>query len=139
MLIRLATSPAVNPRKQGATMAVKQRQHNEWFRPVSLGNRKTCPTCKAKLATIQGIGNVWSWGEYHNAKWRTVAYFCRQCFASEVAARLASHTGDCGCTINLVGKGCELPNWLTLRLPGIVASESRHSLVGAEGGCNAEA
>ena len=116
----------------------KQREHNEWFRPVSLGNRKSCPSCKRKLPIVPvGLGltareQVWSWGEYVNAKWRTVDYFCQECFRENVAAKLLAHTGDCGCTINLIGYRCELPDWLTLRLPDIVAAESRHSMVGGE-------
>lgn len=57
----------------------------------------------------------WSWGEYHNAKWRTVKHFCSQCFAEEVRKPLLEHTGDCGCTINLVVREAPQPEWLTLK------------------------
>ena len=93
-------------------MKTKLRQHNEWFRPISLGNRKSCPTCKNKLKPREMI---WSWGEYHNAKWRTVKHFCSQCFAEEVRKPLLEHTGDCGCTINLVVREAPQPEWLTLK------------------------
>lgn len=93
------------------TRKMKVRTHNEWFRPVSLGNRKSCPTCCLKLLPEE---SVWSWGEYVRAKWRTVAYFCKQCFESRVRTPLVAHGGDCGCEINLVGYHCKLPDWLAL-------------------------
>lgn len=89
----------------------KLRSHNEYFRTVSLGNRKSCASCKAKLP----IGEViWSWGEYANAKWHTVDYFCVACFP-QIKAKLVDHADDCGCHFNLIGYGGQkLPNWLTL-------------------------
>jgi hypothetical protein len=112
-------------------MKTKQRTHREWFRPVSLGNRKTCPNCKAKLVpsiagglnsarehewlTAPARESIYSWGEYHNAKWHTVKHFCRQCWP-ELARDIVAHTAGCGCVVELVGKGCTLPQWLTLPL-----------------------
>lgn len=88
----------------------KVRSHNEWFRPVSCGNRKSCPRCSAKL-----LGeSIWSWGEYAIGKWRTVKHFCQRCFAEAVLKPLLGHAGDCGCTIELVGYHCSLPAWLSL-------------------------
>lgn len=112
----------------------KQRVHNEYFRTVSLGNRKTCPTCKAKLTRSlvqpETTGpyyqqeSIWSWGNYVNARWHTVDYFCRQCFATTVAARLLEHADECGCAIELVGyRGERLPPWLTLSAAIDAASE----------------
>lgn len=89
----------------------KQRNHNEWFTTVSLGKRKSCPCCKAKLESGESI---WSWGEYVRAKWRTVKHFCKNCFVDEVQTPLASHTGDCGCTVSLVFKGASQPDWLVM-------------------------
>ena len=90
--------------------AKKVRQHNEHFRTVSLGGRKSCPSCRAKLAEGE---SVWSWGEYHHARWYTVRHFCKECFKSDVKDPLLGHAGDCGCKINLVGHD-KLPDWLTL-------------------------
>jgi len=90
----------------------KLRQHNEWFRTVSMGNRKSCPCCHEKLEPGESI---WSWGEYVCAKWRTVKHFCKNCFVKEVQTPLAAHAGPCGCTINLVGYRSSLPAWLTLK------------------------
>ena len=90
------------------------REHNEWFRTVSLGNRKSCPECRTRLDERE---SVWSWGEYAYGKWRTVRYFCKHCFKAEVQKRLLDHAGPCGCKINLVGKGDLLPDWLTLDCP----------------------
>jgi hypothetical protein len=97
---------------RGQAMAAK-RNHNEWFRPVCLGNRKTCPNCRQRLSIGESI---WSWGEYRNARWHTVAHFCRQCFSDTVCEHLLEHAGQCGCTITLVGKGCSLPVWLSLAI-----------------------
>ena len=97
---------------------MKQRTHNEWFRPVSLGNRKSCPTCHKRLLAGESI---WSWGEYRIAKWRTIKHFCYQCFRKEVLEPLLSHTDDCGCRIELCSNGSSLPMWL--RLPSDDLSE----------------
>jgi hypothetical protein len=90
----------------------KVREHNEWFRTVSLGDRKSCPTCSKKLPKGE---SVWSWGEYVRARWRTVMHFCVECFPTHVQVPLTDHVDGCGCKINLVGYGGEkLPAWLTL-------------------------
>ncbi len=94
---------------KGKVMA-KQRQHNEWFRPVSLGNRKSCPECHVKLAHNESI---WSWGQYVNAKWRTIKYFCKECWPA-IRGELNEHTGDCGCVVNLQMYHCTGPDWLSL-------------------------
>ena len=88
----------------------KQRQHNEWFRTVSLGGRKSCPTCGAKLNGEP----IWSWGEYVRAKWRTVKHFCKECAAKEVLQPLAAHADGCGCVVNLTSNCDRLPEWLVL-------------------------
>lgn len=111
----------------------KQRTHNEYFRPVNLqavyedatnalgqiyrrlvgwaSSRKSCPNCKAKLAPYE---YVWSWGEYIHGRWFTVTHFCRECYPVEVKGKLQEHTANCGCKVQLVGKGCNLPVWLQL-------------------------
>lgn len=89
----------------------KQRMHNEWFRTVSLNNRKSCPCCKKKLEQGEAI---WSWGNYVCAKWRTITHFCKNCFDNEVANRLKSHTDECGCTVQIVIRDSKSPEWLTL-------------------------
>jgi hypothetical protein len=89
----------------------KQRVHNEYFRTVSLGGRKSCPECKEKLPRGEYI---WSWGEYVNAKWRTVRRFCVQCWP-DIQRDLEVHKSECGCDFQLVGyQGTTLPPWLTL-------------------------
>lgn len=90
---------------------MKQRNHNEWFRKVSLGNRKSCPTCRAKIEQGESI---WSWGEYIRAKWCTVKHFCKKCYDAEVRQPLLAHSGPCGCTITLQIREHEKPEWLTL-------------------------
>lgn len=88
----------------------KVRSHNEWFRTVSLGGRKSCPNCKAKL----NGESIWSWGEYRNAKWRIIKHFCKECFESEVKEPLIKHVEGCGCEVNLITKGESKPEWLTI-------------------------
>lgn len=90
------------------------REHNEYFRTVLMSNRKSCPNCHEKLHG----GSIWSWGEYQNARWYAVQYFCEQCWdkgSQNPKERLIAHRGPCGCAFNLVGyHGEKLPGWLTL-------------------------
>lgn len=88
---------------------MKQRSHNEYFKVVSLGHRKSCPTCHAKLGENE---HVWSWGEYVRANWRTVKYFCKECFHKEVVSLLLEHSCSCHCVINLVVRERDVPEWL---------------------------
>lgn len=92
---------------------MKARNHNEWFRTVGLGGRKSCPCCDTKLEAGE---QIWSWGEYVRGKWQTVKHFCKSCFQAEVADKLRDHQAECDCNITLVAKGCRLPEWLTLKL-----------------------
>jgi hypothetical protein len=87
-------------------MPKTQRVHREWFRPVSLGNRKSCPTCGEML----GKGSIISWGEYQYGKWRTVKHFCRKCYKTEVKPLLEEHAAECGCTFELMNA----PEWLKI-------------------------
>lgn len=88
------------------------RRHNEHFCTVSLGGRKSCPTCNRKLPDGE---SVWSWGEYVRARWRTVLHFCVQCYDAEVKRPLLAHAGPCGCEIVLCSyQGERLPDWLNL-------------------------
>lgn len=89
---------------------MKVRNHNEWFRTVSLGNRKSCPNCRQKLETGESI---WSWGEYLYGKWRTVKHFCKNCYNEDVRQKLCSHAAECGCNVTLQVKE-QAPDWLTL-------------------------
>ena len=76
-----------------------------------VSSRKSCPYCLAKLEPDEF---VWSWGEYRIGKWNTVRHFCKSCFHTTVREPLLEHAGNCGCNISLIGKGCELPSWLTI-------------------------
>ena len=98
-------------------MATKMRIHREWFRTVSLGNRKSCPNCKETLP--QGE-KIWSWGQYVRAKWQTIQYCCGDCFPTDVIPRLREHAAGCGCTFALevkLGFDEVRPAWLTLEEP----------------------
>lgn len=93
----------------------KQRSHNEWFGRVARGGRKSCPHCLSKLAEGESI---WSWGVYHNAKFRRIMDVCKQCWHS-VRGMLTEHTAGCGCTVNLCARSGDgpLPKWMTLDVP----------------------
>lgn len=88
----------------------RKRNHNEYFRIVSLGGRKSCPTCKSKLADGQ---RIWSWGNYIYGRWHTVKHFCRECFEEQVREPLIDHADDCGCSITIICRDYQ-PSWLTL-------------------------
>jgi hypothetical protein len=96
---------------KGERTPMKVRTHNEWFRTISLGNRKSCPTCGHKLDESESI---WSWGEYVHGKWNTIKHFCKYCFVEQVRDSLEIHKDHCGCTIELVGQGVKLPFWLRM-------------------------
>ena len=85
-------------------MRKDNRVHREWFRSIV----KTTCSCGAKKT------QVFSWGEYICGKWRTVDYVCEACFKPSVLPRLKAHMGECGCSFELVGKGSQLPPWLTM-------------------------
>jgi hypothetical protein len=90
----------------------KPRTHNEWFRSVSLGNRKSCPSCKAKLEAGESI---WTWGQYLYGKWHNITHFCKNCVLECVVTPLCNHVADCGCKVEFIGKGEALPRWLTFQ------------------------
>jgi len=90
------------------------RTHNEFFSPVSLGNRKSCPTCGEKLKLGE---SPWAWYEYVRVQKRLVMYFCRSCFTTSVVPRLREHAAGCGCVFSLqvqIGFNQQKPEWLTL-------------------------
>jgi hypothetical protein len=92
-------------------MAKRAVVHNEYFRSVRLGGRRSCPCCHSKLRSGE---QIWSWGEYVRGKWYTVQHFCQQCWG-EVENRLQGHAFQCRCSFQLVGYGGEqLPAWLSL-------------------------
>ena len=81
----------------------KARIHNEWFQPIK---KTSCP-CGCKKT------EVFAWGNYVNAKWRTVDHFCAACFTKRVLSRLLDHARPCGCAFALNARnGYCLPAWL---------------------------
>lgn len=78
----------------------------------STSSRKSCPACKAKLEPNEFI---WSWGEYVNARFRSITHFCKSCFKVNVLDPMAKHTDECGCRIEFRRRGSiPMPAWLTL-------------------------
>ena len=75
--------------------------------------KKKCENCKALL--VEGESQ-WSWFEYAGMRHAVIQRFCIECWP-EVRDKLNAHTGDCGCTVNLIGYHCELPPWMTLDVP----------------------
>ncbi len=88
----------------------KTREHNEWFKAVELGGRKSCPECHAKLEPREWI---WSWGEYVRMRFTRIRYCCKACFPT-VVADIRRHTDSCGCTVNLIARIAPRPEWMTL-------------------------
>ena len=85
---------------------IKQRVHNEWF------NKVKATTCECGTKKTE----VWTWGEYVNARFRAILRCCAACFKERVLPRLKAHTDDCGCTFELkptTGSG-PLPAWISL-------------------------
>lgn len=81
------------------------RIHNEWFMPLA---KRSCPCGQKKT-------EVFAWGEYHCAKWRTVDHFCRTCFEHRVLNRLIAHAGPCGCVFELKARtGYSIPDWIKM-------------------------
>jgi hypothetical protein len=99
----------------------KQRVHNEWFQPVqkqAYGGGSRCPCGCSKKDRIKAGQDpqMYAWGEYVHAKWRTIKYFCHSCYNKEVLEQLAMHANGCGCIFQLnprSGHG-PLPTWLQL-------------------------
>ena len=90
------------------------RIHREWFRSVSLSNRKSCPCCRTKLLHNE---QIWSWGEYIRGKWHTIRYCCRFCFNDSVRLPLERHATQCPerCEIVITAYAGEtLPSWLCM-------------------------
>ena len=84
------------------------RTMHAYFRTVSLGNRRSCPTCKMKLGFDE---EIWSWGDYQTGMWHTVAYFCQGCYRLTVQQRLLNS----GYKVFLKGyRDAPLPKWITL-------------------------
>lgn len=92
------------------TRKVKPRTHREWFRVVSRGNRKSCSHCRQKLDDKEWI---WSWGEYRNAKFRSIRDVCKKCWP-ELKTELNKHVAGCGCKVEIECRGAEQPAWLNL-------------------------
>lgn len=89
----------------------KVRIHNEYFQSVT---RKACP-CGSNSRRGAPKNQVFAWGEYHIAKWRTVDYFCEVCFTTRIIPQLVSHAGNCGCTFELKARsGHSIPDWITM-------------------------
>ena len=97
-------------------MKKKIRHHNEFFRSIALGNRKSCPTCHIRLDGYP----ILSWGEYRSARWYTVDHFCHRCIKRVVLDRLISHVGPCTCIIDFQWRGVGAhPDYLPIQISEI--------------------
>ena len=97
-------------------MPRKKPPVNLWFRPVSLGGRKSCPTCYAKVRPNEELH---SWVEYVNGKARLVDHFCRSCFGRIVLHKVMYDYGYA--TYPLTWEGRELvwhglPVWAKVKV-----------------------
>jgi len=88
------------------------RKHKEWFRPVLLRGRKSCPNCNHKLPDRE---RVWSWGQYNRSTWKTIMHFCKHCFIQDIKPNLERHVVSCDCSVELVAYSNNLlPEWLNI-------------------------
>ena len=92
-----------------------QRVHGEYFQAIT---RKSCP-CGSNSVRGGVKHQVYAWGEYVRAKWRTVDYFCEKCFQTRVIPQLIAHAGGCGCTFELRARsGHSIPSWIRMPQQG---------------------
>jgi len=90
---------------------MSQTPKNIYIRSVSLGRRKTCPTCHSKL----GNEKIYSAGEYIGVNWRNVAdYFCISCFDRLKDIINIFQIKNSRKVEILPYRGEEIPTWLTL-------------------------
>jgi hypothetical protein len=90
----------------------RPRIHNEWMRAVQRGNRKSCTECHEKLDPGESI---WSWGEYHNVRFRNIRDVCKKCWP-QLTKLLVDHERQCpeNCTIQIICMGSSRPWWMVL-------------------------
>ena len=82
---------------------------NIYIRTVSLGNRKSCPTCLRKLNGQL----IYSAGEYINAKWNNIQHFCSLCFQDNLKHYCEVYKTKTGKEINFVSyQSTKIPDWL---------------------------
>lgn len=73
-----------------------------YFRQV-MKRRKSCPNCRTKTEEVYSVG------EYVNAKWRTVQYLCGNC-TKDFLFRVKEFEKRQTCIITFVGyRGEEVP------------------------------
>lgn len=84
---------------------------NIYIRTVSLGKRKSCPTCSLKL----NDRSIYSAGEYINAKWNNIQHFCELCFSTNLKKDCEIYETKTGKEIKFVSyQGTKIPEWLHL-------------------------
>lgn len=90
---------------------MKEKIYNIFFQPTV---RKSCH-CGSNSKRGAPKHTVFACGEYINAKWHTVDYFCQQCFQTRIVPRLLQHMGEWCCKIAIRARsGYSLPDWITL-------------------------
>jgi hypothetical protein len=94
-----------------AQKPTSKQTKNIYIRTVSLGNRKSCPTCLQKL----NGDLIYSAGEYVNAKWNNIQHFCSLCFESNLKRDCEVYRTKTGKEIEFVSyQGTKIPEWLKL-------------------------
>jgi hypothetical protein len=94
---------------------MKVRTHNEWFQSTVAPRCDCGSNRKSRTANHQDT-QVWIWGEYVVARWRTVQKVCQACWSTTVIPRLRRHAEPCGCTFALQARSGHgpLPTWMVL-------------------------
>lgn len=93
----------------------KQREHREWFWPLSHNKCRNCGTrwpnetyAGRPVTGTYREKKVWGWYEYVRAKKRLVRDVCPKCVDS-VETMLKAHADPCGCKFVLVVDTCMSP------------------------------
>lgn len=67
---------------------------------------------------MQGGTSLYAMGQYVNAKWRTVDYFCYSCFQDRIVkGLLLQHADECGCQFQLHARSGHGPLPFWIRMP----------------------
>lgn len=87
-----------------------QTAKNMYVRTVSLGGRKSCPCCKAKLDGRP----IYNFGEYIRVRWNTIESCCEKCYDGTMGPILRNFKARNGNRpVDVVGyQGTKVESWM---------------------------
>lgn len=97
----------------------KAAPKNIYVRTVSMGKRKSCPSCYHKLLPGE---HIWSAGQYIYGLWHTAINFCPHCYQEIVVSELKRYSKRYNqhCHI-IMYKGEQRPSWMHCTVTGSLA------------------